>query len=54
MSPPKIDPNDAKQTVFEYCKRKGALAVGIADLDTIERIAPAGHRPRDIMPQLSR
>ena len=51
MSPPKIDPNDAKQTVFEYCKRKGALAVGIADLDTIERIAPAGHRPRDIMPQ---
>jgi epoxyqueuosine reductase QueG len=52
MAPAKIDPNDAKQTVFDYCKRKGALVVGVADLAAIERIAPPGHRPSDIMPHV--
>jgi epoxyqueuosine reductase QueG len=47
-----IDPIEAKQAVLEYCKRKGALAAGIADVDTIERIAPPGFAPRDIMPRV--
>lgn len=46
------EPDDAKRTVLEYCTRKGALVAGVADLDAIDRIAPAGHRPRDIMPHV--
>ena len=52
MARSEIDSGEAKQAIVDYCKRKGALAVGVADLDAIERIAPAGHRPRDIMPQV--
>ena len=48
----KIDPEAAKQEVIAYCKRKGALAVGVADLETLERIAPPGHRPTDLMPKV--
>jgi len=44
------DPAAIKAQIFEYCKRKGALAVGIADLATIDLVAPPGHRPRDILP----
>ena len=40
--PEDVDPIAAKAAVLEYCKRKGALAVGVADLEAIERIAPAG------------
>ena len=47
---PQIDASQAKQAIVAYCKRKGALAVGVADLDTLQRIAPAGHRPTDLMP----
>jgi epoxyqueuosine reductase QueG len=47
-----IDPIAAKQTIVEYCKKKGALAVGVADLAAIERIAPPGHRPTDLMPRV--
>jgi epoxyqueuosine reductase QueG len=47
-----IDPVDAKQQVLDYCRRKGALAAGVADLAAIERIAPPGHRPTDIMPRV--
>jgi epoxyqueuosine reductase QueG len=49
---PEIDPAEAKATIFEYCKRKGALAVGVADLETVERICPPGYRPTDIMPRV--
>ena len=49
---PEIDPAEAKKTIFDYCKRKGALAIGVADLDALERIAPPGHRPTDIMPRV--
>ncbi len=49
---PDIDPEQAKQTILDYCRRKGALAAGVADLDALERIAPAGHRPSDIMPRV--
>ena len=52
MQSPAIDPVQAKQTIFEYCKKKGALAVGVADLAAIERIAPPGHRPSDLMPRV--
>ncbi len=49
--PAAVDPVEAKQAIFEYCRRKGALAVGVADLAAIERIAPPGHRPGDLMPR---
>ena len=52
MATATVDPNDAKRTILDYCNRKGALAVGVADLDAIERIAPPGHRPSDIMPHV--
>ncbi len=47
-----VDGAAAKEAVLEYCKRKGALAAGVADLEALERIAPAGHRPTDIMPRV--
>ena len=52
MTTAPIDPIAAKQTIVEYCKKKGALAVGVADLAAIERIAPPGHRPTDLMPRV--
>lgn len=39
-----------KAQIIEYCKRKGALAAGVADLESIDLVAPPGHRPRDILP----
>ena len=50
--PRDYDPAEAKQAVFDYCKRKGALAVGVADLETVSRICPPGYRPADIMPRV--
>jgi len=47
-----IDPAEAKQLVLDYCRRKGALAVGVADIDMLERIAPPGFGPRDLMPKV--
>jgi len=49
---PEIDPLAAKQAVLDYCKRKGALVAGLANVETLERIAPPGHRPSDIMPRV--
>jgi len=43
---------EAKQAIFEYCKKRGALAVGIASLEACERIAPPGHRPSDLFPRV--
>ena len=48
-----IDPQKAKEAIVGYCKRKGALIAGVADLALINKIAPAGHRPRDIMPRVN-
>ena len=42
----------AKQAIFEYCRKRGALAVGVAELSALERIAPPGHRPSDLMPRV--
>jgi len=45
-----IDFDAAKQDIFAYAKRKGALAIGVADVETLEAIAPQGHGPRALMP----
>ena len=45
-------PADAKRAILDYCLRKGALVAGVADLEAIDRIAPAGHRPGDLMPRV--
>jgi len=50
--PEPVDPAQAKQAIVDYCKKRGALAVGVADLATVERIAPPGHRPSDLMPRV--
>ena len=50
--PSAIDPVAAKQAIIDYCLRKGALVAGVADLAAVERIAPAGHRPSDLMPRV--
>lgn len=42
------EPVSAKQAIFDYCRKRGALAVGVADLAALERIAPPGHRPSDL------
>ena len=47
-----VEPKAAKEAVFEYVRRKGALAVGVADLEVIEQVAPPGHRPSDMMPRV--
>lgn len=47
-----FDPATAKREIFTYAKKRGALAVGVADLASIEAIAPPGHRPSDIMPRV--
>ena len=47
-----VAPVDAKQAILDYCLKKGALVAGVADLKAIDRIAPAGHRPSDLMPRV--
>ena len=47
-----IDPAEARAAVAEYGLRKGALAVGVADIEALERVAPVGHRPGDLMPRV--
>ncbi len=53
--PPQAHDSDAqamKDQILSYCLRKGALAAGVADLSALERIAPPGHRPSDMMPRV--
>lgn len=47
-----MDAVAAKQAIFDYCRKRGALAVGVADLAACERIAPPGHRPSDLFPRV--
>jgi epoxyqueuosine reductase QueG len=47
-----VDGAAAKQAILEYCRRKGALAAGVAVLGALQRLAPAGHRPSDLMPRV--
>src|SRR3990172_5062116 len=39
-----VDPAAAKRAIVDYCSKRGALAVGVADLEALERIAPPAHR----------
>ena len=43
-----MDAQAAKRQIAEYCRKRGALAVGVAELAACERIAPPGHRPSDL------
>jgi len=47
-----FDSARAKQAMMTYCTKKGALAFGVADVDTLEKIAPKGHGPRDMLPRV--
>ena len=46
-----IDTAEAKTRILDYCLKKGALVAGVADIDIVNRIAPEGHRPRDLWPR---
>jgi epoxyqueuosine reductase QueG len=45
-----LDIAEAKEQLFDRCRGRGALAVGVADMDLVHKVAPPGHRPRDLMP----
>ncbi len=49
--PQNVDRDAAKASIIAYAKARGAAAVGVADVDVIERIAPAGHGPRALLPK---
>lgn len=41
---------EAKEKIYAYCKKRGALVVGVVDIELCERVAPPGHGPRALMP----
>ena len=47
-----FDPTEIRSLVDAYCAKKGALAVGIADVGILERMSPPGHGPRTVMPKV--
>ena len=47
-----FDPTEIRSRVDAYCAKKGALAVGVADVGILERMSPPGHGPRTIMPKV--
>jgi len=49
-----IDPAEAKRAIFEYCKKRGALAVGVADLAALEKIASTDEATRQEVESLKR
>ena len=49
---PMFDVDAVKEDLVSYCKKRGALAVGVADVEVLERIAPPGHGPRALMPRV--
>ena len=50
--PEPIDPVEAKEALRGYCAKKGALVFGVADVETLERIAPPGYGPRTMFPRV--
>ena len=48
----KIDIADARTRIDSYCSRRGALAVGVANVETLERMSPPGHGPSALMPKV--
>jgi hypothetical protein len=47
-----VDLAQAKEAVLAYARKRGALAVGVASVADVERIAPPGHRPSDVLPHV--
>ncbi|HAU10900.1 MAG TPA: hypothetical protein DCS41_05500, partial [Gammaproteobacteria bacterium] len=47
-----FDPIEVRSRIDAYCAKKGALAVGVADVQILERMSPAGHGPRALMPKV--
>ena len=47
-----IKPLEMKEACKTYVQKKGALAFGLANIDTLERIAPEGCRPSDMLPRV--
>ncbi len=46
------DIDAAKEDLLAYCRKRGALAAGVADVDHLERLAPPGHGPRALLPRV--
>jgi hypothetical protein len=48
---PTIDFQAAKEKLLDYALSRGAAAVGVADVDLIEKFAPPGYGPRALLPR---
>jgi len=46
-----IDFQAAKEKLLDYALSRGAAAVGVADVDLIEKYAPPGYGPRALLPR---
>ena len=47
-----IDKIEAKEAMRAYVTKKGALAFGVADVETLEKIAPEGYGPTALLPRV--
>ncbi len=47
-----LKPEEIKKACNDYVKRKGALAFGLADVEALERISPAGYGPSSMLPKV--
>lgn len=47
-----IEPMEAKELMRDYAMQKGALAFGVADVQTLEKIAPQGYGPTALLPRV--
>ena len=47
-----FDPTEIRSRVDAYCAKKGALAVGIADVGILERMSLPRHGPHTVMPKV--
>ena len=52
MKREKFDPHFVKEECEKYVKKKGGLAFGIANLESLEQIAPQGHNPTSMLPKV--
>ena len=43
---------EAKEAMRSYVTKKGALAFGVADVETLEKIAPQGYGPAALLPRV--
>ena len=47
-----VDNSEAKEAMRAYALKKGALAFGVADVATLEKIAPEGYGPTALLPRV--